>query len=67
MELHPVSYSDLDQITRIEKETNPPDAAENFDVTSLFPDPAEFGPTSSPDFMFPPLPPTPPELDETEK
>ena len=31
----------------------------------FFPDPAEFQP-QSPDFTFPPLPPTPPELDETE-
>ena len=53
-------------VERIEKETNPPDAVENFDMmTDLFPDPSEFGP-GSPDFMFPPLPPTPPELDETE-
>ena len=32
---------------------------------NLFPDPADFLPLS-PDFSFPPLPPTPPELDETE-
>ena len=31
----------------------------------LFPDPSEFFP-QSPDFSFPPLPPTPPEMDETE-
>ena len=34
-------------------------------TSNLFPDPAEFVP-QSPDFSFPPLPPTPPELDETE-
>ena len=32
----------------------------------LFPDPSDFLPSSSPTFSFPPLPPTPPELDETE-
>ena len=31
----------------------------------FFPDPADFQP-HSPDFSFPPLPPTPPEMDETE-
>ena len=35
------------------------------DINVFFPDPAEFLP-QSPDFSFPPLPPTPPEMDETE-
>ena len=41
------------------------DTDDDNDENNLFPDPAEFLP-QSPDFSFPPLPPTPPELDETE-
>ena len=41
------------------------DTDDDNDGNNLFPDPAEFLP-QSPDFSFPPLPPTPPELDETE-
>ena len=41
------------------------DTDDDNDEDNLFPDPAEFLP-QSPDFSFPPLPPTPPELDETE-
>ena len=41
------------------------DTDDDNDEDNLFPDPADFLPLS-PDFSFPPLPPTPPELDETE-
>ena len=46
---------------------NDTDTDNDLDLTSnLFPDPEDFLPSSSPTFSFPPLPPTPPELDETE-
>ena len=46
---------------------NDTDTDNDLDLTSnLFPDPDDFLPSSSPTFSFPPLPPTPPELDETE-
>ena len=56
------------EVIAVEETTNEAHQTEivdSIDVNSLFPDPEEFAPIS-PDFSFPPLPPTPPELDETE-
>jgi len=43
----------------------PGEQEEEIDLQDLFPDPEEFCPPS-PTFTFPPLPETPPEIDETE-
>ena len=62
-----VQTVELEQSTAWDTDTDTEDDIHlTSNLSNLFPDPNDFIPSSSPTFSFPPLPPTPPELDETE-